>query len=173
MSRYNISNVRAAFVDVKTGALTKFGIDVLQKISLVLGLPGGDVIADTTAIDTYDSTAYASSISYALKRIKELESLLEYSSSVYPLQIINKTISNETYTAVDNMFVNMTNRSTLILPLKPKKNSIVYFSKDATKAILQGNGRKVNGSVKDIVFYKERLARQIHYFIDVDEWFFI
>ena len=40
MSRYNISNVRAAFVDVRTGALTKFGIDVLQRISEVLGLPG-------------------------------------------------------------------------------------------------------------------------------------
>jgi len=173
MSRYNISNVRAAFVDVRTGALTKFGIDVLQKISDVLGLPGGDTIADSTAIDTYDSTSYAAALSDALKRINNLEGLLDYNDTVRVKELISKTISNETYTAVDNMFINMTNNSTLLLPATPTKNSVVYFSKDDTKAILRPNGKKVNGALSDIVFYKERLGRQIHYFIDVDEWFFI
>lgn len=88
-------------------------------------------------------------------------------------EIITKTISNETYTAVDNMFVNMTNNSTLVMPLSPERNSVIYITKDDTIATLRPNGKKVNGVLDDIVFYKERLARQIHYFIDADEWFFI
>lgn len=88
-------------------------------------------------------------------------------------QLITKTISRETYTAVDNMFINATNNSTLILPKNPCENSQVDFTKDGTKLTLKGNGKKVNGTKKNIIFKKERLGRQIRYFIDVDEWFFI
>lgn len=88
-------------------------------------------------------------------------------------QLITKTIDNEVYTAVDNMFINATNNSTLILPKNPCENSQVDFTKDGTKLTLKGNGKKVNGTTQDIIFKKERLGRQIRYFIDVDEWFFI
>jgi len=54
MSRYNISNVNAPFVDPKTGKLSKFGKDVLQVISEVLGLPGGNSIQDLEAGELYD-----------------------------------------------------------------------------------------------------------------------
>jgi len=89
------------------------------------------------------------------------------------VQLITKTISRETYTAVDNMFINATNNSTLVLPANPIENSQVDFTKDKTKLTLKGNGKKVNGTTQDIIFKKERLGRQIRYFIDVDEWFFI
>lgn len=89
------------------------------------------------------------------------------------VQLITKTISRETYTAVDNMFINATNNSTLLLPANPIENSQVDFTKDKTKLTLKGNGKKVNGTTQDIIFKKERLGRQIRYFIDVDEWFFI
>jgi len=89
------------------------------------------------------------------------------------VQLITKTISRETYTAVDNMFINATNNSTLVLPANPIENSQVDFTKDGTKLTLKGNGKKVNGTTQDIIFKKERLGRQIRYFIDVDEWFFI
>jgi len=172
MSRYNISNVRAAFVDTKTGALTKFGIDVLQRISDVLGLPSGDNVSDSASRDTYDSTSYAAAIDDTNKRIKDL-SKYDYEQPFLVKEIKTKVISRETYTATDDMFIRMTNNSTLILPLYPKKNSIIYLSKDSTRAVLKGNGRKVNGTLQDVIFRKDNLARQIHYFIEVDEWFFI
>ena len=168
MSRYNISNVRAAFVDVRTGALTKFGIDVLQRISEVLGLPGGNILEDSINRDSYDSTAYSSGLEETFKRIRDLEHS-QYDQSYFEPKIIGKTLNRETYTAKDNMFIYMKNYSTLYLPLNPVTNSVIHMTKDSTKAIVNGNGRLVNGR-SEISFYKDGLARTFHYFVDSDEW---
>lgn len=141
---------------------------------------GNDLVADTGTRESYpwelnESGAQDVSNVYDLFK-QEPQSI---NQNLYPQiiesvkEITTKTISNETYTAVDNMFINMTNNSTLLLPANPMKNSVVYFSKDDSKATLRPNGKKINGTLSDIVFYKERLGRQIHYFIDIDEWFFI
>lgn len=152
-----------------------------------------DAIETTVVRDAYDSTMYASGLEEAfrrieclekrnlyqpvneeaLKKISELENGLSYGESPKIKELTTKTIDREEFTATDFMFVNATNNSTLTLPANPVTNSIVIFTKDATRFKLKGNGKKVNGSFSDIVFYKERLARQVHYFIDVDEWFFI
>ncbi len=89
------------------------------------------------------------------------------------IRLLSKTISRETFTASDNMFVNMTHDSILVLPENPIENSTVYFTKDSTRARLRGNGRKINGTFDERVFYKNRLSRRLQYFIDVDEWFII
>lgn len=133
-----------------------------------------DAIETTISRDAYDSTTFSSGVAEALRRIDCLEKRNLYSDSTQYLQaFINKTISGEVFTATDFMIVNMTNRSTLKLPQRPKKDSRVIFTKDGTPAKLDGNGRPVNGTNRLIKFNKARLARQCAYFIETDEWYFI
>jgi hypothetical protein len=84
-------------------------------------------------------------------------------------QIITKTIDNQIYTAVDNMFIYMKNNSTLYLPANPIRNSVVYMTKDSTRARVNGNGKNINGK-SEYTYYKPDLARVFQYFIDSDEW---
>lgn len=169
MSRYNISNVRAAFVDTKTGALTKFGVDVLQRISDVLGLPSGDNVSDSASRDTYDSTSYAAAIDDTNKRIKDL-SKYDYERPTNVKYISNKTVNGETYTANNNERIKVTGKSTIILPSSPITDSEVHFIKfDASRLILDGNGRKINDKDK-WSYQKKLLSRQVVYFKESDEW---
>lgn len=101
------------------------------------------------------------------------DNTISFDQQVQSISLTKKTISNETYTASNFMFINMTNNSTLFLPQYPTKDSVVFFTKDNTVARLNGNGKKVNGVSGETVFYNDRLARQIHYFDDVGEWFFV
>jgi len=123
-----------------------------------------DDVADTGLRETYP---------WLQEHNTDDQQQIVYNVETPVVQLITKTISRETYTAVDNMFINATNNSTLVLPANPIENSQVDFTKDKTKLTLKGNGKKVNGTTQDIIFKKERLGRQIRYFIDVDEWFFI
>ena len=123
-----------------------------------------DDVADTGLRETYP---------WLQEHNTDDQQQIVYNVETPVVQLITKTISRETYTAVDNMFINATNNSTLVLPANPIENSQVDFTKDGTKLTLKGNGKKVNGTTQDIIFKKERLGRQIRYFIDVDEWFFI
>lgn len=92
-----------------------------------------------------------------------------YSCGTETQIITTKTISRETYTAVDNMFVYMTNDSTLYLPANPVRNSVVYMTKDASRSRVNGNGKTINGK-SEYVYYRPELARVFQYFIDSDEW---
>ena len=141
---------------------------------------GNDLVSDTGTRESYPwsedvTEGVRDSFYSSLAANTEIEQEIIYN---FPVEhdfnrLTAKTINNEIYTAVDNMFINATNNSTLVLPANPIENSQVDFTKDKTKLTLKGNGKKVNGTTQDIIFKKERLGRQIRYFIDVDEWFFI
>ena len=137
---------------------------------------GDDEVSDTGLRETYPwmqefNADNFEKMAYNVENITNNE--FSYPVEVETKTLTTKTISSETYTAVDNMFINATNDSTLIMPENPERDSLIYFSKDSTGFTLRPNGKKVNGTLEDIKFYKNRLARQVWYFIDADEWFFI
>jgi len=84
-----------------------------------------------------------------------------------------EVISSSRYEATDNMFLRITRDCVLTLPENPCKDCQINFTKGASILTLKGNGRKIQGSRNDIVFRKNNLARQIYYFIETDEWFFL
>ena len=86
------------------------------------------------------------------------------------VEIITKTVSRGTYTAVDNMFVYLQNGSKLFLPSQPKRNSVIYMTKDSSRVTVNGNGKPINGITQDICYTKPNLSRTYQYFIDSDEW---
>jgi hypothetical protein len=134
-------------------------------IGMVFGQPG---FRDELEHDRYNDSTLLSQQSF---ENTQHSGYTESSMSVKSL--VCKTISNEIYTATDNMVINATNRSTLILPSSPCENCTIIFTKDTTQLTLQGNGRKVNDRLGDWTFHKDRLARQIFYFIEEDAWYMI
>ena len=148
MSRYNISNVRAAFVDIKTGALTKFGIDVLQKISDVLGLPSGDLVADSINKDLYDSTNFVSFI--------KTEPYVQVMSSDFA------TSGDEEYICTSGLTVTLND-----YPMDREKVSIKSTTNE--NVVIDGNGKTVDGNTSyTIVVQYEGI--NIQYFVELDEW---
>ena len=126
---------------------------------------GSDLVADTGTRE-----AYPWAQDDAGEDVQQ-ESVTNYSYTEIPvINLTRKVISNEIYTATDNMFIYAKNNSTLVLPLNPVRDSIIYVTKDNTKLTLKPNSKKVNSKTQDIIFRKEGLARQIYYFADEQEW---
>ena len=151
MSRYNISNVRAAFVDVKTGALTKFGIDVLQKISDVLGLPSGNLVADSINKDLYDSTNFISFIDQ---------------SDYFSLMTTDFTTSgNEKYLCSTAL--------TATLNDIPRDGELVTIKSSTTgSVIIDGNGKNIDGN-STYTIVKQYESITVQYFSEIDEWIIV
>lgn len=130
---------------------------------------------ETSVVNTVNRDAYDSTIGMVFGQPGfEGSKEIDYNdSTVQVKELICKTIANETYTATDNMVINVTKGSTLILPENPCENCLIIFTKDATQMTLKGNGRKINGKSDDFIFRKERLSRQLFYFIDDDGWYMV
>ena len=88
-----------------------------------------------------------------------------------PIQ--TKTVIGGTFTAHGSIVLNLTDGARLILPKHPSKNDVILFTKDESVITIDSNGRKLNGNNGITTFRKPRLARQIFYFFDVDEWFIL
>jgi len=69
-----------------------------------------DDVADTGLRETYP---------WLQEHNTDDQQQIVYNVETPVVQLITKTISRETYTAVDNMFINATNNSTLVLPANP------------------------------------------------------
>lgn len=135
-----------------------------------------DIVADTGTRETYPWLQEHNDVKDSQSLYSHQETTnntINYSVEQEVKSLTTKTISSETYTATDNMFINATNNSTLIMPENPIRDSVIYFRKDSTSFTLRPNGKRVNGQLGDIKFYKSNLAREIWYFADVQEWFFI
>lgn len=137
MSRYNISNSRAKFVD-QTGSLTKFGKDVLDRISEVVGLPNGDRIGDIEL----DTTSINNSISNLESDVSSLDTRLD-SLEDYKLNV--QTIFTDT-TGVKNTIYVCVNGLTFNLPSNPNSGDRVFVKRQGGPVLVQGNGKNIDGS---------------------------
>lgn len=136
MSRYNISNSRAKFVD-QTGALTKFGKDVLDKISEVVGLPSGDRIS---AIEL-DTASINNSIASLESDVSSLETRAD---SIEDYKLKFQTIYSDT-TGVKNTVYTCINGLTLNLPSGPNNGDRVFIKRRGGPVLVQGNGKLIDG----------------------------
>lgn len=85
-------------------------------------------------------------------------------------RLTTKTINNEIYTAVDDMFIKSKTGSTLKLPENPSDNCVIYaHNADGTLLTINGNGRKINGH-DEIVIRQKGNGVQIYYFIDDNDY---
>lgn len=96
--------------------------------------------------------------------------------SIYPQQtfdvkeITAKTISNQIYTAVDNMFIKSKLGSTIKMPATPSFDCVIYaHNGDGTLMTIDGNGKKINGKDKIAISQKGN-GVQVYYFIEDDEY---
>jgi len=95
---------------------------------------------------------------------------ISYSIEAPTNKLTTKTISNEIYTAVDDMFIKGKNNSTVKLPLNPSNNSAIYVHNgDGTLLTIDGNGKKINGNDK-LFIRKKGNGLQIYYFIEDNEY---
>lgn len=151
MSRYNISNVRAAFVDTKTGALTKFGIDVLQKISDVLGLPSGDFVSDLDTAELFpwqisDSEpeyGYNFNRSNAGDEISKFVGFNRGQKEVKPY-----FIASSNHTCYGPEIVEATSNITITLNQEPNESEVTTIKRNTTagNVILDGGSFNIDGS---------------------------
>ena len=74
------------------------------------------------------------------------------------------------YTAISFDFINATNGASIIFPANPAENDIIVVRNgDKSKINLDGNGRKINGSLSGAI-RKEGTCIEFYYFIKTNEW---
>jgi hypothetical protein len=132
-----------------------------------------DDVADTGLRETYpwlqelNSDDQQQNI-YNVENITNQE--VSYSVETPINKLITKTISNEIYTAVDNMFIKSKLGSTIKLPTNPANDCVIYaHNGDGTLLTIDGNGKKINGHDKLFIRQKGN-GLQIYYFIEDNEY---